>query len=309
MLRASAAVLLTTLSEARAPVETLHRTAVANRSNTPLAVGASTWLKHLDSPPLQDFDRQFETLLNNRKDVFPYLGTQDFPLPARLPDEEGRTAMQDERLIAVRSGLDQRLPEAVLGPVVRKVKPDTLSKAIRAAELQSKAHEDTSQPYEARIAEIVDGVLGPVQQAARLHHLVILGKASLPKEEQAEPQLREAVVALAASSLQVTAAADDLDRLVRAAQSDYHVRRYRVEEACNRETALLYEVQVFRSSVESGIHIRRSSLFFYGMLLAQAAVAISTFALAARKKGVLWALGATAGLIAVSFSAYLFLSF
>jgi hypothetical protein len=43
------------------------------------------------------------------------------------------------------------------------------------------------------------------------------------------------------------------------------------------------------------------------MLGAQAAVIIATFAMAARKRNLLWSLAATAGLGALSFAAYVFL--
>jgi hypothetical protein len=43
------------------------------------------------------------------------------------------------------------------------------------------------------------------------------------------------------------------------------------------------------------------------MLAAQMAVVISTLAIAARQKNLLWSLAAAAGLVAVSFSAYVFL--
>ncbi|HEV3237806.1 MAG TPA: hypothetical protein VGZ25_12505, partial [Gemmataceae bacterium] len=55
-------------------------------------------------------------------------------------------------------------------------------------------------------------------------------------------------------------------------------------------------------------HRQRSKNFFYGMLVAQAAMAISSFALAARQKSVLWGLACLAGLTAVAFSGYVYLS-
>ena len=49
-------------------------------------------------------------------------------------------------------------------------------------------------------------------------------------------------------------------------------------------------------------------MFFYGMLGAQAAVTVSTLALAMRKKSTLWSLAAAAGLTAVAFAAWVYLT-
>jgi hypothetical protein len=47
--------------------------------------------------------------------------------------------------------------------------------------------------------------------------------------------------------------------------------------------------------------------FFYGMLAAQAAVIVPTFAMAARKRNLLWSLAAAAGVGAIGFATYVFL--
>jgi hypothetical protein len=51
----------------------------------------------------------------------------------------------------------------------------------------------------------------------------------------------------------------------------------------------------------------RSLRFFIGMLIAQAAVIISTLAMAARQRNVLWTLAAVAGLVAIAFAFYVYL--
>lgn len=87
----------------------------------------------------------------------------------------------------------------------------------------------------------------------------------------------------------------------------YSMMRYDAEAALNRAVAGLYEVQVRQSNLAAERHQRRSQRFFYGMLAAQAAVIIATFAMAARQRNLLWSLAATAGLGALSFAAYVFL--
>jgi hypothetical protein len=87
----------------------------------------------------------------------------------------------------------------------------------------------------------------------------------------------------------------------------YSTMRYDAEAGLNRAVANLLEVQVRQSNLTAERHQRRSQRFFYGMLGAQAAVIIATFAMAARKRNLLWSLAATAGLGALSFAAYVFL--
>lgn len=83
--------------------------------------------------------------------------------------------------------------------------------------------------------------------------------------------------------------------------------RYEAEARLNQAIANLYELQVRKSNLSAERHHRRSQQFFFGMLGAQMGVIISTFAMAARKRNVLWALAAGAGLIAIAFAIYVYL--
>jgi len=83
--------------------------------------------------------------------------------------------------------------------------------------------------------------------------------------------------------------------------------RYDMEARLNQDVASVYELQVRKGNQSAERHHSRSQLFFYGMLIAQMAVMISTFALAAKKRNVLWSLAAAAGAAAVSFSVYVYL--
>ncbi len=55
-------------------------------------------------------------------------------------------------------------------------------------------------------------------------------------------------------------------------------------------------------------HHKRSQKFFYGMLGAQLAVIISTFAIAARQRNLLWSLAAIAGILAIIFAVFVYLT-
>jgi hypothetical protein len=70
--------------------------------------------------------------------------------------------------------------------------------------------------------------------------------------------------------------------------------------------ASVYELQVRKSNFSAERHRQRSGKFFYGMLGAQLAVIIATFSIAARQKNFLWSLATAAGLVAVSFAAYVY---
>ena len=99
------------------------------------------------------------------------------------------------------------------------------------------------------------------------------------------------------------AAARDLT----AARMRFGAARYDKEAKLNQSIASLYELQVRKANLSAERHHRRSGKFFFGMLAAQAAVIVSTFAIAAQKRNFLWLLAAAAGLAAVLFAIYVYL--
>jgi hypothetical protein len=92
-----------------------------------------------------------------------------------------------------------------------------------------------------------------------------------------------------------------------AARLRYTSARYDTEARLNQAIASIYELQVRENNYSAEQHHNRSGKFFYGMLAAQLAVIIATFAIAARQRSFLWSVAAAAGLAAVSFSVYVFL--
>ncbi len=92
-----------------------------------------------------------------------------------------------------------------------------------------------------------------------------------------------------------------------AARLRYTAARYDAESRLNYTIASIYELQVRRSNASAEKHHDRSQKFFFGMLAAQLAVIIATFAIAARQRNFLWSVAAMAGLAAVSFSVYVFI--
>ena len=59
-----------------------------------------------------------------------------------------------------------------------------------------------------------------------------------------------------------------------------------------------------KSNISAERHHRRSSRFFYGMLAAQLEVIVSTLAMAAHQRSLLWAIAVGAGAVAIAFAVY-----
>ena len=96
-------------------------------------------------------------------------------------------------------------------------------------------------------------------------------------------------------------------RNLTAAKMRFTAMRYDAEAALNQDIGYLLELQVRKANLSADRHHRRSQKFFFGMLAAQAGVIVSTFAMAARKRNLLWTLAATAGIAAVAFAIYVYL--
>ena len=91
-----------------------------------------------------------------------------------------------------------------------------------------------------------------------------------------------------------------------AARLRYTSARYEAEARLNQSIAGIYELQVRENNYTAEKHHRRSGKFFYGMLAAQLAVIIATFAIAARQRNFLWSIAAAAGTAAIAFAAYVY---
>ena len=99
----------------------------------------------------------------------------------------------------------------------------------------------------------------------------------------------------------------ELRHQLTAARLGYNGRRYEAEARLNQNIASLYELQVRKSNLSAERHHRRSQIFFYAMLAAQMGVIIATLAMAAQKRNLLWSIAASAGAVALSFAAYVYL--
>ena len=156
-----------------------------------------------------------------------------------------------------------------------------------------------SQKPEAEIASLLsqvkDKALADALNAAK-EHAIAFDDATAP-------------VNRAIDQLENSPAAGDksVHRDLVAARLRYTAARYDAEARLNQVIANLLELQVRRNNVSAERHHDRSQSFFYGMLAAQMAVIIATFAIAARKRNLLWSLAAAAGAAAVCFAIYVYL--
>ena len=105
----------------------------------------------------------------------------------------------------------------------------------------------------------------------------------------------------------VAGADKDARRDLSATKMRFNGARYETEARVNQTIATFYELQVRKANIAAERHHKRSGKFFFGMLAAQAAVIVSTFAIAAQKRSFLWSIAAVAGIAAIIFAVYVYL--
>jgi hypothetical protein len=179
----------------------------------------------------------------------------------------------DPKVKGALDGLAHLKTDAEMAALLAPVSEAALEAAIGAARDQ---------------AEAFDGLTQPINQAVERMDALVTRQASA------------SAGAGAGSGLSVS-------RDFTAARLRYTAARYEVEARLNQAIANLYELQVRKSNFSAERHHARSKRFFFGMLAAQLGVIVSTFALAARQRNLLWGIAATAGLVAVAFAVYVYL--
>src|SRR5206468_1150523 len=196
------------------------------------------------------------------------------------------------------------LPRTTTGPVVapqiktaldavENLKPDTEVAAslvaVKNQDLEAALRTDWEQ------VQALDSATKPVNQVIdQLDNLLARQAALLPT-----PVSAAGAAGPTGSSL---------NRDFTAARLKYSGQRYEVEARLNQSIAGIYELQVRKSNISAERHHARSQRFFFGMLGAQLAVIISTFAIAARQRNLLWSLAAVAGILAVAFAIFVYVT-
>jgi hypothetical protein len=113
---------------------------------------------------------------------------------------------------------------------------------------------------------------------------------------------------LSAAKERATAAPAEGKAAATALRYEVDSRRYRAEATANQWVGFLYEVRIKRSTAESESHLHRSENFFFAMLAAQVGGVGSSLALARKRRSVLWLVAGIAGLVAVGFGAFVYLT-
>jgi len=194
-------------------------------------------------------------------------------LPAAPP------APLDPQIKSAIDAADNLSPDSEIASVLAGVANQTLEAAVRAARDQAQAFDTATKPL-----------------------------------NQAMDRFENLLDRLAVCLAQSNSGAGGLDAVGRSLNRDFTAarlglaaQRYEVEARLNQAIANLYELQVRKSNLSAERHHARSQRFFFGMLAAQLGVIISTFAIAARQRNLLWSLAAIAGFAAVGFAIYVYL--
>jgi hypothetical protein len=249
--------------------------------------------------------KRLEEALRNEA-VSAYLTTR--ALPEIKDPTEGKpiatAALNDPQLQKAVKAVSAREPAREVADLVRPLKEQTIQSAIEDAETRSLATEEAGVPLDDGLKKIA----GPVNDLLSLAAVCHFAAVDLEASQGTADDSSKVLGTFLQSEARVKSAAEELNNLLQAIRHEYTARRYKREGDNNLQTAVLYEVQVRKSNVQSEGHRQRSQLFFLGMLGAQAGVSIASIALAARQKSLLWSLAAVAGLTAIGFSAWVYFS-
>ena len=231
------------------------------------------------------------------------------------PDRAGAASVRTELLLALDSPAGQQALSCLEREELPWVgQPPTPEAAIKAA-LEAVENLKPDTEISALLTQVTDKALNDALRAAR-EQAQALDTATKPVNQtidQLESALRRQEAArrtqstTAITNAWLFAASASLSRDFTAARLRYAALRYEVEARLNQAIANLHELQVRKSNTSAARHHTRSQRFFYGMLAAQLGVIISTFAIAARQRNLLWSLAAAAGLLAVAFAIYVYL--
>jgi hypothetical protein len=187
----------------------------------------------------------------------------------------GAAPVLDPNVKAALDAVENLTPEPEIAPLLARVSLKTLEDALGGARDRVQGFDAATKPINQTISQL------------------------------------ESLLARQAASLQVKPASPgsgaSLTRDFTAARLRYAAVRYEVEARLNQAIASFYELQVRKSNISAERHHNRSQRFFFGMLAAQLGVIVSTLAMAARQRNLLWALAAAAGLLAVAFAIYVYL--
>lgn len=240
--------------------------------------------------------------------AFVYLSSDKLPVPA---DNHNGPEL-DPGIKQALAEIAQRKTDKETEEVIAPIQTDTLVQAIKDAETKAQAYDDATRPV-TKVVRQLDKLMAEEAGLARSFDrstrdvLAAVNDAGNGAGKGVEDVRRSAdTIKQTAESLKT--GVDEVANDYQSAVISFTARRYEREARDNQASANLYEIQVRKSSWNSDRHIKRSRLFFFGMLAAQAGVTIASLALAVRLKSVLWSIACIAGVIALVIGGYVYLS-
>ncbi len=245
----------------------------ALQQNTLELLQSTTEIRPLDAAKLRQAAKalpaaaSIRTNLLARLDLADGLPTLRALAQGEMPAPPAEAGLNPVLTAALDAVADAR-PESEITPLLAPVSNPELDAALRSARDRSQAYDSAVKPFNAML-DLLEQLAGRLPLNA--------------------------------------AAGDSLSRDITAVRLRCLSHRYETEARLNQRIANLLELQVRKSNLTAERHHRRSQRFFFGMLAAQAAVIVSTFALATQRRSLLWSLAAAAGLLAIFFAIYVYL--
>jgi hypothetical protein len=255
--------------------------------------------------------------------AYAYFGSDRLPGADKRVADEVKPVLDEknDQIWPTIGAIQNHKGDAEINETLKKVTQEQLHDAVEAVQSLADAFDKAGGVGRELRNLLETRKKGPSGDGKAPGPVPALAKAAAEAQAAAQ-KMRLGVQALPNGEGKARLAADALllrtDRLkadahaqVNAVQSsilDYDARRYRREADYNMYLGFLREMQARHSARTSSVHLERSMLLFYAMLAAQAGMAIGTFAMAVRKRSVMWALAALAGLGAVGFGGWVILS-
>jgi hypothetical protein len=233
---------------------------------------------------------ELATVVGDPESVQGVASLRDGKMPA-LADWAPADPKVGAALAAIQAGQD----EAETKTLMAQVRATALTEALRAAQDRVRSWDEQAKP----MARTIDRVQGVIDRYGEFGPLTVRAAWAIPTGGQGQRD-----------TMSLDTFTKDLQSLRKsfaAARLRLEAARYDAEARMNQTIAGLYEIQVRKSSFDSERHKTRSQHFFFGALAAQAAVIGATFALAVKRRSMLWGLATSVGLAAFGFGAYVYL--
>jgi hypothetical protein len=244
--------------------------------------------------------------------IFEFLSTRKLP---KVEDEDlvGRIREKNkemaERFLELEKEITNRKTEPETLGLVSKITEAAMKEAGEVAETNARRFEDACDEFKngfRAIDELVNKQMDIVVElypaVVRLNRMAPAGAA----ENGAETRMSLDNLTRIADTLK-----EETERLgtgFKTGFNDYTARRYNKDAQYNMVSARVVEMEVRKSSHESDRHRTRSKFFFYAMLTAQAGVTVASFAIAYKRRSLMFGLASVAGALAISFGSYVFLT-